>query len=141
MGVASLILGILALIVAWVPCVGIYALLFSVIGLILGAVGISAAKKSGKGKGLSVAGLVCNVIATAIALIWFFLIAKAADEVSSSSFADTLNKLSQEVEKSKSESTGLDKAFGDLTKQLNKAADDATKQLEKAKTDLEKAAQ
>ncbi len=146
MGVASLILGILALIVAWVPCVGIYALGFSVLGLILGAVGISAAKKSGQGKGVSVAGLVCNIIATAIALVWFFLFAKAAETTTDGSITEAVNKISQAAEQSK-EAKGrlgdltkqLDKAVNDASKQVEKAVNDASKQVEKAKADLEKA--
>lgn len=78
MGVASLVLGILALIVAWVPCVGIYALIFSVLGLILGAVGMVKSRKTGQGKGVSIAGFVCNVVATAIAVLWFVVIGGAA---------------------------------------------------------------
>ena len=95
MGVASLVLGIIALIVAWIPCVGVYALLFSVLGLILGAVGIAKAKKTGQGKGLSIAGLVCNIIATVIAAIWFFLMAGSASAVNE--FSKEFNKAVQEA--------------------------------------------
>ena len=77
MGVASLVLGILALIVAWVPCVGIYALIFSVLGLVLGAVGMARSRKTGKGKGLSIAGFVCCVVATGLAIFWFMVVSGA----------------------------------------------------------------
>lgn len=83
MGVASLVLGILALVVAWVPCVGVYALLFSIIGLVLGAVALSKAKKTnGEGKGLAIAGLVCNIVATAIAIAWYIWMGAVANEAS-----------------------------------------------------------
>lgn len=101
MGVASLVLGIIALVVAWIPCIGVWALAFSVLGVIFGAVGIAMAKKSGKGKGLSIAGLVCNIIATAIAAVWFFVMAKSASAV---------NELSK----------GLDKAMQDAAAEASK---------------------
>ncbi len=77
MGIASLVLGIVALVVAWIPCIGVYTVILSIVGLILGAVGISKAKKTGQGKGVAIAGLVLNIIATAISIIWWLLVAGA----------------------------------------------------------------
>ncbi len=115
MGVASLVLGIVALIVAWIPCVGVYALLFSVLGLILGAVGIAKAKKTGQGKGLSVAGLVCNIIATVIAAIWFFVMAKSASAMDD--FSKEFNKAVQEANaKAQSAAAAAEKAAAEAPK-------------------------
>lgn len=98
MGVASLVLGILALIIAWVPCVGVYALGFSVLGLILGAVSMVKSKKTGKGKGLSIAGFVCNVVATALAVWWCIVMAEASSAIKE---VDTeFRKAKSEVSKS-----------------------------------------
>lgn len=80
MGVASLVMGILALVVCWIPCFGAWALLFAILGIIFGAVGIVKAKKTNKGKGQSIAGLVCSIIATVVVVIWIFVIAAAANE-------------------------------------------------------------
>ena len=80
MGVASLVMGILALVVCWIPCFGAWALLFAILGIIFGAVGIVKAKKTNKGKGQSIAGLVCSIIATTVVVLWIFVIAAAADE-------------------------------------------------------------
>ena len=122
MGVASLVLGIVALVVAWIPCVGAYALVFSIVGLILGAVGIAVAKKKGQGKGLSIAGLVCNVIATAIAVIWCVVMAKATSELDKAVNGG-----------SGSFSKALEKASSDLSKAMEKAASEAA---EKAAAEL-----
>ena len=111
MGVASLVLGILALIVAWVPCVGVYALGFSVLGLILGAVGMVKAKKTGQGKGLSISGFVCNVVATAIAIFWCVVMGGA---VAAS------DEISKELDKSTSE---LSKSWDDLKKSTSELSD------------------
>jgi len=115
MGVASLILGILALIVAWIPCVGVYALGFSVLGLILGAVGMVKSKKSGQGKGVSIAGFVCNVVATAVAVFWCIVIGGAA------AASDEIGK---ELDKSTSE---LSKSWCDLKKSASDLSDAAKK--------------
>lgn len=77
MGVASLVLGILGLIICWIPCVGAYALVPSILGLILGAVGIANAKKTNQGKGLAIAGLVCSIVATVVAAYWAYLLNEA----------------------------------------------------------------
>lgn len=121
MGVASLVLGILALIVAWVPCVGVYALLFSVIGLILGAIGMVKAKKTGEGKGLSIAGFVCNVVATAIAIYWCVIIGGAAVAA---------NDISNDIKKSKSE---ISKSWNELKSDLKSSASELSGALEKLK--------
>ncbi len=116
MGVASLVLGILALIVAWVPCIGIYALVFSVLGLILGAVGMVKAKKTGKGKGLSISGFVCNVVATAIAIFWCVVIggaAVAADDAAED-LGKSIGELSKGLDDLKKGSSALSEAFKGL---------------------------
>ena len=69
MGVASLILGIFAVILCWIPVVNWLGIILGVVGIILGAIGISKAKKNGQGKGTAVAGLVLSIVATAIAAI------------------------------------------------------------------------
>lgn len=99
MGIASLVLGILALIVSFVPCVGVYALVFSILGVILGAVGIVKAKKSGEGKGLSIGGLVCNIVATAIAIWWFVVMGAVVTEADN--LGKSFNDLSNELDKGK----------------------------------------
>jgi len=80
MGVASLVMGILALVVCWIPCFGAWALLFAILGIIFGAVGIVKAKKTNTGKGQSIAGLVCSIVATTVVVLWIFVFAAAANE-------------------------------------------------------------
>ena len=79
MGVASLVMGILALVVCWIPCFSDWAILFAILGIIFGAVGIVKAKKTSKGKGLSIAGLVCSIVATTVVVLWVFVIAAAKE--------------------------------------------------------------
>jgi hypothetical protein len=79
MGVASLVMGILALVICWIPCLSDWAILFAILGIIFGAVGIVKAKKTNKGKGLSIAGLVCSIVATTVVVLWVFVIAAAKE--------------------------------------------------------------
>jgi len=60
MGVAGFVLGLLGLLLFWLPGLGA---LLAVLGVVFGGVGISQGRKSGAGIGLAVAGLVCGVIA------------------------------------------------------------------------------
>ena len=66
MGVVSLVFGIISLILCWIPAINWIALVLSVIGIVMGAVGRSKAKKAGEGTGVATAGMVLSIIATAL---------------------------------------------------------------------------
>ena len=70
MGVVSLVFGIISLILCWFPVVNYIALALSVIGIVMGAVGKSKAKKAGQSSGVATAGLVLSIIATVFAGIF-----------------------------------------------------------------------
>lgn len=66
-----MVLGIIGLVLCWLPFVG---WLCALVGVILGALGMSKAKKlGGKGKGMAVAGLVCGIVGLAIGILLFAL--------------------------------------------------------------------
>ena len=69
-GVASLVLGILALLIAFIPCVGLFALIPGIIAIVLAIVGLSQASSANGAKGVIIAGLVISVIGTVIAAAW-----------------------------------------------------------------------
>lgn len=66
MGIASMVLGIVSLVLF---CVWYLAIPCAIVGVILGAVAINKAKMVGAKNGMATAGIVCSVIAIAIALI------------------------------------------------------------------------
>lgn len=80
MGVASLVLGIISLVVAWIPCVGWFALLPALIGTILGAIGWKKACANKQPAGISIAGFVCSLIALILAIVWTIGMASVASE-------------------------------------------------------------
>ena len=70
MCVASLVLGILALVLCWIPIIG---LILALLAVILGGAGISAVNKNPAlgGKGMGIAGLVMGIISLVpIVLFW-----------------------------------------------------------------------
>lgn len=74
--VAGMVLGILGLVLCFLPFVGWAAAL---VGVILSGLGIGKANKlGGKGKGMAIAGLVCGIVGLLIGLVLFFLVFTAA---------------------------------------------------------------
>ena len=66
MAVAGLVLGIVAIVVSFIPCIGLFAFIPAIFGIIFSIVGLVQAKKTGDGKGMTVAGLVLSILA----IIW-----------------------------------------------------------------------
>ncbi len=98
LGIAGLVLGILAAVVSFVPCLGMYAMFPGIIGLILSIISIVQANKAGAAKGMAIAGLVCSIVGIAIAG-WQYSKLKAVGE----EFKETIEnldtaKLRQEME-------------------------------------------
>ncbi len=83
LGIAALVLGILAVICSFIPCFSFGAILLGVTGIILGAVGLSKAKNGGGSKGLPRSGLILSIIGTVIATIWIIVFAGAISNAAS----------------------------------------------------------
>lgn len=67
MGVASLVLGIIALVTSWIPFICFFAFILAVVGLILGIVdAVKKSKTNDNKKGFGIAGLVISAIAIPI---------------------------------------------------------------------------
>ncbi|MBK8367869.1 MAG: DUF4190 domain-containing protein [Bacteroidetes bacterium] len=80
LGIAGLVLGILAAVVSFVPCLGMYAIFPGIIGLVLSIISIVQANKAGAAKGMAIAGLVCSLVGTSIAAWQYYAINKIATE-------------------------------------------------------------
>lgn len=75
MGVASLVLGIVSLVIGFIPFCGVIALIPAVVGVILGAIDFSAKKKAAQPKGMATAGLILSIIAIVIIAYYYFVLA------------------------------------------------------------------
>lgn len=74
MGVAALILGIVSLILAFIPIIGIFAFIPAIIGLILGIVSVVSKSKKNEPKGMSIASIILTSISMFIIFIWLFVL-------------------------------------------------------------------
>lgn len=82
LAVAGLILGIVACVFAFIPVLGApMAILLVLIGIPMSAVSLNkSSKEGGTGKGVAVAGLVLQIAAVAIMVIWGVIIAQGISE-------------------------------------------------------------
>ena len=86
MAVASLVIGIIAAICGFIPCINYFAIIPAIVGLVLGFVGRSQAKKNGEPTGMATAGIVLNIVALALIIIWTLVIGAADAAISDPSF-------------------------------------------------------
>ncbi len=101
MGIAALILGIISLIIGFIPLCGSIALIPAIIGLILGIVDTVQKKKKGEKIAVSVTGLVLSAIAVVVIIFWVFVFGAVASNIdandingSTENFLTSLNELS-----------------------------------------------
>ncbi|HRH11069.1 MAG TPA: DUF4190 domain-containing protein [Bacteroidia bacterium] len=95
LGVAGLVVGIISLIFSFIPCLGAWAFIPAIVGIILSAVSMKQAGPNGS-KGMAIGGLICAVIAVIFACYWlylmFFGVGKVMDEIQKSGMMDSLDK-------------------------------------------------
>lgn len=80
LGIAGLVLGILAAVIAFIPCLGTFALIPGIIGLVLSIVSLVQANKAGAAKGMAIAGLVCSIVGCGIAGWQWYVLSRATNE-------------------------------------------------------------
>lgn len=95
MGVASLVLGIISLIIGFIPLCGAIALVPAIIGVILGIVDIVSKSKKGEKKGTSIAGLILSAIATLIIIFWVFVFGVAASKADLNEVENILTSMNE----------------------------------------------
>ncbi|MDP4089065.1 MAG: DUF4190 domain-containing protein [Bacillota bacterium] len=83
MGVASMVIGIIAALLGFVPLCNYFAVIPAIVGLILGIVDASTKSKQNQPKGMAVAGIVLNAVAILLIIVWTAFIAAAGSAASS----------------------------------------------------------
>ncbi len=86
MGSIGLVLGILALVLSFIPCIGIWAIVPGLIGLVLSIVGFSMAGKVNASKGLAIAGMTLSIIACCMSGYQWFIIKSATSKLEDAGF-------------------------------------------------------
>ena len=70
MGIAAFVLGMISIVIGWIPFICFLALMTAIIGLIFGIIdAIKKSKTNDKNKGFGIAGLIISAIAIPIILI------------------------------------------------------------------------
>ncbi|MHC4460668.1 MAG: hypothetical protein ACYS6W_03300 [Planctomycetota bacterium] len=75
MGLAAMIIGIIAVVLGFIPFCGYFALLPAIAGLILGIVDVKKKSKAQQPKGQGMAGIVLNAVAIIVILLWTLVFA------------------------------------------------------------------
>lgn len=93
MGVASLVLGIISLIIGFIPFCGMIAFIPAIIGLILGIVEIVKKSKEKASKGMGIAGTILSAISIVVMIFWFFVVGIAFSTVDYTDIEDLQNQI------------------------------------------------
>ena len=70
MAIGSLILGILAILVSFIPFLNWIGIPVAIAGIVFGAIGGKKLKEQGSSGGIATAGLVLSIIALVLAVLW-----------------------------------------------------------------------
>ena len=73
MGVAALVLGIISLLLSFIPVIGLLGIGLAIIGLILGIIDWVQKKKKEEKHGIAIAGVICSAIAIVIVILYTML--------------------------------------------------------------------
>ncbi len=103
MGVASLVLGIITILVAWVPCIGWFALLPALIGLILGIAEI-VQKNGTKGDNtaspvLGYVGTGLNALSIVMVIAVTVLLGRGLEEVAKEAGYSSASEMFKDIKK------------------------------------------
>ena len=77
LGIASLVVGVAAAIVAFIPLCGAIAFVPAVVGLILGIINVVMRGKANLPKGMGIAGIILNILAIVLIVVWVYFVATA----------------------------------------------------------------
>lgn len=79
MGIASMVIGIVSVVFAFIPFCGVIAIIPAIVGLVLGIISFLKYKREGSSKGHSIAGIVLNGVALLpvfyFIMVWIYLVA------------------------------------------------------------------
>lgn len=137
LGVAGLVVGILAAILALIPCIGWIAIIPGVIALALSLVAFSQANKGNGSKGVIIGALVVSIIAISIGLVQIVFFATVASE--GGRIINKIEKAAREFEDEFESEYGKDfeEAMEDVEKSMEKIGDDLEKTMEKLEEGIE----
>ncbi|MES2034492.1 MAG: hypothetical protein V4466_09970 [Pseudomonadota bacterium] len=69
LAIASLVLGVISVLIVWIPIIGLFGTLLALVGLVLGILGL----KGVTGRGLAIGGIVTSGISLVITVLYMLL--------------------------------------------------------------------
>lgn len=69
LGVAALVLGILAILLAFIPILGFVAYPLAIVGIILGLVGLGRVRRGRSSRGITLAGLIASIVGLVLVIV------------------------------------------------------------------------
>ena len=99
MGVAALVLGIISLVLSFIPILGIFGIGLAILGLIFGIIDWVQKKKASEKYGKAIAGVVCSALAIIIVIVITALVGllafHVAENVDEQSVTDFINSIKE----------------------------------------------
>jgi hypothetical protein len=83
LGIAGLVMGVLAIPLGIIPCTFFIALVFGTMGIVLSAIALSQANRGNGPRGLIIAALVCSILGFSFAFFWGMTFKKASPVIKS----------------------------------------------------------
>lgn len=80
-GIAGLVIGILAVLISFIPCFGGAAIIIGITAIVFGSIALSRANVTQMPKGMGIAGLSLGSFAVLIGILWMVLIIGAKDHL------------------------------------------------------------
>ncbi len=111
-GIAGLILGIIAFLIAFIPCIGVMALVPGALAVTFSIIGLVQANRNNGSRDLIIAALIVSIIGTLIAGAWALFFSTLKD----------FNK--QEFETRIEETIGDEEEFKEIGRELEKALEE-----------------
>ncbi len=127
LGIAGLVMGIIAIPLAILGCTSVLGLVLGIAGVVLSAVGLSQATKSNGTKGLPTAGLVVSILGTAISLMWILFFTHIAQEGGKFWSREGI-RIMEEIHEDIGDD--IDETFEDIGKELEQMGQDLEDKLE-----------
>ena len=80
LAIIALVLGIVALLFSFIPCLGMYAIFPGIIGIVLAVVSMLQAKKINAPNGMAIAAIACAVLGSAVAAYQYYKLSTLATD-------------------------------------------------------------
>jgi hypothetical protein len=141
LGIAGLVLGVMAIPLGIIPCTFFIALVFGAVGIVLSAIALSQSNRGNGPKGIIIAALVCSVLGFSFAFLWGITIKKASPIIKSmvkeikkeGDIEEVFRDLGDETEQALKDLEGEDKSLqktDSMEMEKERALEDTLKALE-----------